>query len=158
MNKRIYPIEDQLEKRKMMPLLLLADESEEKVMQYLEEGDVLCLSNDSDDALGVIVTVRLNSESIEIKNIAVSPDHQGQGFGKLLINKAISLHKERGIRHFVVGTANSSINNLAFYQKLGFRICDIKKDFFLDYPEEIWENGIRAVDMIVMEKHEVDSK
>lgn len=158
MGYHIYEITDQLEKRKMMPLLLLADESEDKVMEYLDDGDVWYLADDSADPLGVIVTFRLHDDAIEIKNIAVSPNHQGKGLGKLLLNRAVSVHKQRGITHFVVGTANSSINNLAFYQKLGFRICDIKKDFFLDYPEEIWENGIRAVDMLVMEKYETASK
>ena len=52
----------------------------------------------------------------------------------------------------IVGTANSSIDNIAFYQKLGFRMAEIKRDFFKAYPTPIFENGIRALDMIVFEK------
>lgn len=53
----------------------------------------------------------------------------------------------------IVGTANSSIGNLAFYQKVGFRITEVKKDFFSKYPEPIFENGIQALDMIMFEKN-----
>ena len=52
----------------------------------------------------------------------------------------------------IVGTANSSIDNIAFYQKLGFRMAEIKRDFFKAYPTPIFENGIIALDMIVFEK------
>lgn len=52
----------------------------------------------------------------------------------------------------LVGTANSSIGNLAFYQKCGFRLCGIRRDFFLSYPQPIWENGIRALDMVMFER------
>lgn len=84
----------------------------------------------------------------EIKNLAIAPGNQGQGLGK----KAIKLLQEQPqVSRLVVGTANSSIDNLAFYQKCGFRFSDIRRDFFLQYPEPIFENGIRALDMLMLE-------
>ena len=48
-----------------------------------------------------------------------------------------------------VGTGNSSLDALAFYQRAGFRIVGVIPDFFVDnYPEPIVENGIRCIDMV----------
>ncbi|MFK4472588.1 ribosomal protein S18 acetylase RimI-like enzyme [Paenibacillus sp. RC73] len=156
MSYHFLKIEHEQDKKKFMPLLLMADESEVKIMEYLGECELFYLVDSSDEIVGVIVLLQLDKNSIEIKNISISPEHRGKGLGKLLVRKALTVYRERGIRQYVVGTANSSIDNLAFYQKLGFRIYDIKKDFFLNYPSEIWENGIRAMDMIMLEKRETD--
>jgi ribosomal protein S18 acetylase RimI-like enzyme len=153
-NYHLLQAKDEQEKQKFMPLLLLADESEEKIRKYLGKGDLFYLVNSSSKTVGVIVLLALNGVTVEIKNVAISPEHRGKGLGKLLVTRALQIYKEKGIKHFIVGTANSSIGNLAFYQKLGFRMFAIKKDFFLDYPSEIWENGIRAVDLIMLEKEE----
>ncbi|MGX8177137.1 GNAT family N-acetyltransferase [Exiguobacterium artemiae] len=48
-----------------------------------------------------------------------------------------------------IGTGNSSIGQLALYQKCGFRIVGVDLNFFLrHYEEDIIENGIRCTDMI----------
>ena len=48
-----------------------------------------------------------------------------------------------------VGTGNSSISQLALYQKCGFRIVSIDRDFFKkSYREKIVENEIECTDMI----------
>lgn len=49
----------------------------------------------------------------------------------------------------MIGTGNSSINQLALYQKCGFRVIGVERDFFINnYDEPIFENGIQCVDMI----------
>ncbi|MNP84355.1 putative N-acetyltransferase YvbK [compost metagenome] len=54
-----------------------------------------------------------------------------------------------GAKTIEVGTGNSSVGQLALYQKCGFRITGIDRDFFIrHYSEEIVENGIKVVDMI----------
>ncbi len=60
--------------------------------------------------------------------------------------------RERGYHRIIVGTGNSSIDNLAFYQKLGFRFRSVVRDFFtLHYPEPIFEHGIQWCDMIILD-------
>lgn len=57
-----------------------------------------------------------------------------------------------GFETVEIGTGNSSIDQLAFYQKCGFRIAAIDPDFFIrHYPEPIFENGIQCRDMIRLE-------
>ena len=51
-----------------------------------------------------------------------------------------------------LGTGNSSIRNLAFYQKVGFRFQSVLRDFFVEYYEEpIFENGIPCKDMVILD-------
>ncbi|OUM94598.1 MAG: hypothetical protein A9Z00_10465 [Thermobacillus sp. ZCTH02-B1] len=154
MNYRLLQAKDEQEKQRFVPLLLLADESEEMIRKYLGKGDLYYLVDASSETVGVIVMLAWNDGTVEMKNVAITPEHRGKGLGKLLVTKAMQIYREKGFKRFIVGTANSSIGNLAFYQKLGFRMFAIRKDFFLDYPSEIWENGIRAMDMIMLEKVE----
>ena len=47
-----------------------------------------------------------------------------------------------------VGTGNSSLRQLSFYQKAGFRISGIIPDYFIGDDPPVFENGIRCIDMI----------
>jgi len=131
--------------------LLMADESEEVVTTYINEGDMFAIY-DGEELAGISLFTFPADQIVELKNIAISPTYRGQGLGKAVIEEACSLYRDQGLYKMSVGTANSSIANLAFYQKVGFRIAEIKKDFFLKYPEPIWENSIRAIDMIMFER------
>ncbi|MDU6249675.1 MAG: GNAT family N-acetyltransferase, partial [Paeniclostridium sordellii] len=75
--------------------------------------------------------------------------YQGSGIGKKLVASAIDKARELKVKTLEVGTGNSSISQLAFYQKCGFRIVGVDKDFFKKYyKEKIEENGIECIDMI----------
>ena len=66
---------------------------------------------------------------------------------------AIEVAKSKGFKTIEVGTGNSSIEQLALYQKCGFRITGVDLDFFIrHYSEEIYENGIQCRDMIRLSK------
>ena len=87
--------------------------------------------------------------TMEVVNLAVHADFQRQGIGKSLIEYA--KHKSRSERCSVleVGTANAGTGQLAFYQKCGFEIDGIDRDFFRrNYPDPIFENGIECRHMV----------
>lgn len=135
-----------------LPYLVMADESESVVKEYIAEGQMFAIMAGSDSVAGVALFVEDSEGVIELKNIALDPQFRGMGLGKQVINLAFEIFREKGFRQMMVGTANSSIANLAFYQKAGFRMAEIRKDFFLKYPEPIFEDGIQAVDMVVFER------
>jgi ribosomal protein S18 acetylase RimI-like enzyme len=63
--------------------------------------------------------------------------------------------KARGVKHVVVGTSSSGIGQLAYYQKAGFRLARVERDFFSPargYPEGLEENGIPLRDMVWMDQ------
>jgi hypothetical protein len=63
--------------------------------------------------------------------------------------------KARGVKRVVVGTGNCGIGALAYYQKAGFRLWKIERDFFSPargYPAGLEENGIPLRDMVWMDQ------
>lgn len=131
-----------------MDLLLLADPSQNMVEEYLKRGECFILEEDS-QVYGVYVLLPTRPETVELVNVAVVEKHQGRGIGKLLIMNAIQTAKGKGYKTIEIGTGNSSIGQLAIYQKYGFRITGVDMDFFTrHYQEEIFENDIQCRDMV----------
>lgn len=131
-----------------MDLLFLADPSERLVKEYISRSKNYVLIED-DKTIGVLIMLPTRANTIEIVNIAIAPNYQRKGYGKRLLKFAINTAKNDNFKHIEIGTANSSINQLALYQKIGFRINYIDKDFFLkNYHYKIYENHIQAIDMI----------
>ncbi|MEK5216682.1 GNAT family N-acetyltransferase [Psychrobacillus sp. FSL H8-0487] len=139
-----------LNKGKKLPieLLLLADPSQEIVEEYVNRGE--CFVAESEQQIvGVYVLLPTRPEIVELVNVAVVEEQHGRGIGKQLVMDAIEVAKKKGYKTIEIGTGNSSIGQLALYQKCGFRIIGIDMDFFIKhYPEEIFENGIQCRDMV----------
>lgn len=135
-----------------MALLLLADPSEKAVASYLDTSECF-IAETEDGIVGTYVAGEISGEAAEIFNIAVAEDAQGQGIGRMLLLDAIERYRAKGYRRLHIGTGNSSIGQLALYQKCGFRIDGVIRDFFTDnYEGKIVENGIWCRDMIRMVK------
>lgn len=129
-------------------LLLLADPSREQIEKYIHRSRIFTLDING-SAIGVVVLVPLGNNIQEITNVAVLEPFRGQGFGKRLIAEALQQARAAGARKVKIGTGNSSLNQLALYQKLGFRIEGVDRDYFTrHYPNQIVENGIICRDMI----------
>ena len=134
-----------------MPLLLEADPSEEMIGKYISESDIL-IAEEGGRTVGVCVLLPLPLRTAEIKNIVVAGPERGRGIAKALIAEALKQAKNEGFRSVEIGTGNSSLDQLALYQKCGFRMTGIDRDYFIrHYPEPIFENGIRCRDMVRLE-------
>lgn len=129
----------------IMALLLDADPDEAAVKAYLKAADIL-VANHNTEVVGIAVLTH-QGEGFELRNIAVHNMHQGKGIAKQLISEIKKLAKSKGAKTLDVGTGNSSLGQLALYQKCGFRLHSIDKNFFANY-EPIFENGIRCIDMV----------
>jgi len=88
---------------------------------------------------------------LEIKNIAVEQKSRGRGIGTAAITIVIDVARSRGFRRVIVGTADSSVGTIGFYERRGFRICGVRRGFLDAYPEAIVEDGIVAHDMVMLE-------
>jgi ribosomal protein S18 acetylase RimI-like enzyme len=129
-------------------LLLLADPSRKLIEEYLNRGKCYIAENNQ-EIIGVYVLLPTRPETVELVNIAVLENEQGKGIGKQLLLDAIQQSKVKGYKTIEVGTGNSSLGQLALYQKCGFRITSVDSDFFIrHYDEKIFENGIWCRDMI----------
>lgn len=131
-----------------MQLLLEADPSKELVVEYCA-GGLVYAAELAGDIAGVYVLLPLTELAVEVKNIAVAESARGQGYGKKLLRHALAEAERLGFSKVEIGTGNSSLDQLALYQKCGFRVDSIDRDFFTrNYPEPIIENGIVCRDMI----------
>lgn len=131
-------------------LLLLADPSKALVEEYLQDGHLYVAEWDGLE-VGVFVLLPVEGALWELKNIAVAEEWQGKGVGKALLAAAINAARDLGAEHLEVGTGNSSLDQLAFYQKAGFRMTRIARNYFtLNYEEPIFENGMQCRDMVIL--------
>ncbi|PSR32086.1 MAG: GNAT family N-acetyltransferase [Sulfobacillus benefaciens] len=136
-----------------LSLLQLADPSQAVIESYMARADCFVAEHDC-EPVGVYVLLDTRPQTVELVNVAVREDKQGQGLGKQLVLHAIETARYRRYKVIEVGTGNSSIGQLALYQKCGFRICGIDRDFFtVHYAEPIYENGIQCRDMIRLSMH-----
>jgi GNAT superfamily N-acetyltransferase len=62
--------------------------------------------------------------------MAVLESHRRRGVGRTLLAKAIELAREESRRTVCVATAAADLDNLRFYQQLGFRMRSIERDAF----------------------------
>jgi len=134
-------------KKQYMQLLFLADEQEDMIDRYLDDGEMFVLLDP--ETVAECVVCDLGDGVYEIKNIATDPAAQGKGYGKKLINFVMEHYKGR-CKKMLVGTGDSPLT-VPFYKKCGFTEHHRVKDFFTDnYDHPIFEAGVQLVDMVYL--------
>jgi RimJ/RimL family protein N-acetyltransferase len=68
---------------------------------------------------------------LEIKGLAVSPDRQHQGLGRMLLTAAIDLARERGARRLVLRVLGWNSRARALYESCGFEVEGVMRELFL---------------------------
>ena len=133
-------------------LLQLADPSLDQINTYLTSGSCF-LAVTANRVVGVMVLDQIDSSTTEIKNIAVDPSFQGQGIGKRLLDYAAETSLKANCKNLVIATGNSSTDQMRLYQKAGFEMNRLERNFFVDhYDEPIFENGIQCKHKVVFQK------
>lgn len=101
--------------------------------------------------IAVMVLQELTSDKLEIKNIAVDPRLENQGIATRLLQDAVHFAKVHHYQQLQIGTGSTSFKQLYLYQKIGFRVTEIKRNFFVkNYVQPIHENGLLLRDMLVL--------
>lgn len=133
-------------------LLLLADETVAAIGKYLYTSDVYLARQEGEaDPVAVIVLHTLGPAEMEIKNIAVATERQGQGIGSFLIHQIKEIAQRAGCRRLWVGTPDIAAQQVRFYEKNGFSKAGVKKDFFINnYPDPIFDGGVQLRDMAML--------
>ncbi len=132
-------------------LLLTADPSRKMIDGYLDNAEVH-VAIVEEHIVGVYI-LALTGEVAEIKNIAVAEAFQQKGIGQQMLLHAEQFAIATGVKELRIGTANSSIHQLRMYQRCGFEIKEIVKNFFTEnYDAPIIEDGITCKHLILMSK------
>lgn len=124
-------------------LLLLADPSEAKIMEYLPHSDLFVLRKENSVGGVLVLKEKQVDTDLEVMNIATSLMLRNQGMGSYLLGFAKDYAKTNRYDKLWIATGNSSTHQLRLYQNLGFQIQNVVHDFFTqNYPDPIYENGV----------------
>ncbi len=133
-----------------MDILLIGDEDESMVSKYIEQSEIFILY-DNDMLISICAVEKINSETVEIKNIATYPEYQNKGYASKLLDFICNKYKTK-YKKLILGTGENE-KTLNFYKKRGFTETHIIKNFFTDnYSHPIIENGKLLTDMIYLKK------
>jgi ribosomal protein S18 acetylase RimI-like enzyme len=135
----------------LLPVLSDADEGEEHIRATLLDPTCTFYASWLDGQLAGAAVVRWEEdEPSEIVYIAVAPGLRGCGYGKQIIHFLLEELRRRRGHALLVGTGNAALENIAFYQKCGFRMLEIRRDYFAYIQPPIAEHGIVLCDMLVL--------
>ena len=122
-------------------LLLLADPEWDQIARYLNDSHCLVMK-EGNESVGIVAIMAVQLGVMELMNVAVRPDRQGRGYGRQLVTAAQAYAQRQGAVSVEVGTGDSSLGALALYQRCGFTIKAIDKDYFLrHYSAPIYEEN-----------------
>ncbi len=131
-----------------LSLLLEADPSESRINSYLLNSWCYAAKDENNNIVGACVLKEIDKHVIELFNISVHPELQAKGIGAELLQYVIKTIRTTTIERIELGTGAFG-HQLTFYQRLGFRVGSVLKDYFIDnYAEPICENGIQHKDML----------
>jgi predicted N-acetyltransferase YhbS len=139
----------------LRPLFALAEDSATELDGYLHSGRVL-VARAGGRIVGHLQVVETESPGeAELKNTAVGEQWQGRGIGGRLVRAALAALAEEGTATIRVGTGAADVDNLAFYQRHGFRMRSVERDAFTPaagYPADLDVAGIPLRDRVWLDR------
>lgn len=141
---------DESELEPVLMLLYDADEDQARVRRLVTDGlHTTYIAFSGQEQIGAATMHWADAES-EVEYIATAGDKRGKGYGKMLMAALIEEGRKRQIPAMLVGTDNTAFDTIAFYQKCGFRMYTVRRDFFAYIQPPIMNNGIMLRDMLVL--------
>lgn len=139
-------------KKQHLDLLLIGDEQENMIDRYLNRGEMFIMHNlNTSEPICVAVIIEQDSNTCELKNIAVNPTYQRNGYGKQMLNYLCHRFSAR-FQTLIAGTGDTP-STTTFYKHCGFKYSHSIKNFFTEnYDHIIIEDGKILTDMVYFSK------
>jgi GNAT superfamily N-acetyltransferase len=156
----VRAVADAAEREALVPLLLLAEPSERALrwsLAHLSDAVYRADVPGEPVAPAGAATVRWAGETCEIVERAVDAALHGRGVGRAFVAWIVDEARRRGKHAVEVGTANASLGNIAFYQRCGFRMDHVRRDYFSYERTPRVEHGIVVRDLLVF-RHELSRR
>jgi len=77
-------------------------------------------------------------DEIHIGNIAVHPDHQGEGLGSALLEHILEEGRRRSLAFATLEVRPSNGTALALYERYGFERIAVRRRYYLNDHEDAW--------------------
>jgi GNAT superfamily N-acetyltransferase len=137
----------------LIPLLTAAEPSVRALRWGLANLTDVTYSMDDGGRLVGAANMQWRDDPCELLELAVVAERRGQGLGRALVEWLIAEARRRGKRRMLVGATNAALGNIGFYQRCGFRMDHVRRDYFSYYERHgdgpKFENGIQVRDMLV---------
>lgn len=137
----------------LWPLFELADDSPVAIRRYLDLG-LVHVAHIAGVPIGQAQIIPHDVRVWELKSLAVFAAYRGRGVGRQLVRRSVARVREHGAERFLVATAAAHLDNLGFYQRLGFRMLRVERNAFTrdgGYPEGLSVRGIPVRDRVWLE-------
>lgn len=82
-------------------------------------------------ALGPVHKIQASSHVVELKSLAVHPDQQRRGIGRLLVRSAVEAARRRQARRLVLRVLGSNRPARRLYKECGFTVEGVLREQFL---------------------------
>ena len=112
------------------------------------------VAEEGETPIGVVLVLDHGEQERELRYVAIAESHQRKGLGKAMLADVRAAEAARGAARLLVGTSSADTGNLDFYQRCGYRLLSIERDYFTPvrgYPPDFVLNGLPAVDMVWMD-------
>ena len=83
-----------------------------------EKDNLLMAAYEDDQMLGCCMLVKEGESTVRLRQMAVLNDLQGKGVGRVLIQFAENLARDRGYKKI---TMHARKNSIGFYEKMGYK-------------------------------------
>jgi len=142
-------------REELRPLFEMAEDSARELDSYIDAG-VLLVAVCGDEIVGhVQLTDTPHPAEIEVKTLAVRPASRRRGIGRALVAAAVEFAVSDGRACVRVATAAADIDNLRFYQRVGFRMRSVERDAFTaaaGYANDLEVDGIPLRDRVWLDR------
>lgn len=108
--------------------------TEQSFAGALRQDTIFLVSLKGDEVIGYC-GMYCSPEEGEITNVAVKPEEQGHGVGRKLVERLLEQARGEGMDRIVLEARISNENAIRLYEKLGFRSCGIRRNFY-EAPRE----------------------
>jgi len=130
-----------------------ADDSASEIASYKDLGEIIVARRDGIVVGQAQIVETAEAGVLELKSLAVYEEWRSQGIGGALVRATVEHCCERHATLLLVATAAASIGALQFYQRLGFRLRRVIRDFYV--PERGYRrleiNGIPLLDEVILD-------
>ncbi len=134
-------------KKDFLALLLLGDEQESSIDEYLERGELFALYDGG--LKSVCLVTDEGGGMLEIQNLATDRPYQRRGYASRLIDYIAECYAER-FEKIILGTGDVP-SILTFYDRCGFKATHRVADYFTThYDHPIIEDGILLKDKVYL--------
>lgn len=71
------------------------------------------------ELVGVLILTTLDETRVKMRQVAIEPDRQGEGLGRILVQASETIARERGFERIVL---SARANVVGFYESLGYEV------------------------------------